>query len=174
MLFFSKCLGIIEKIENALCYTGLLGITYLTFFLVINRYFVHYEIMWLGDFTQYCFVFMALCAIAFTTREDAHTSVDILSQIFLARKPRMMRGYKVFIHLLTLITLVVFHAPMFRFTARALKHPSYGTMVPWFDTSWLIVVCYCMLLLCILHTAVDLLAQFGSLARNSETRKEAR
>ena len=173
MPFISMCLRGIEKIENALCYIGLLGITYLTCILVINRYFIHYEVMWLGDFTQYLFVFMSLCAIAFTTRDDAHTSVDILSQVFLAGKPRAMRAYKIVIHILTLITLGYFHAPMLQFAARALKHPSYGTMVPWFNTSWLIASCYIMLLLCILHTAVNLVKQFGLPAPRTVAEKEA-
>lgn len=173
MPFISRCLRGIERIENILCYIGLLGITYLTCILVINRYFIHYEVMWLGDFTQYLFVFTSLCAIAFTTRDDAHTSVDILSQVLLAGKPGAMRVYKIVIHTLTLITLGYFHAPMLQLAARAMKHPSYGTMVPWFNTSWLIAACYVMLLLCILHTAVNLVKQFGLPASPSVAKKEA-
>jgi len=168
----SKSLKVIEKIENIVCFISLLGITFLTCILVINRYFIHYEVMWLGDFTHYVFVFMALCAIAFTTRDDAHTSVDILSQIFLVGKPKVMRGYKVIINSFTLITLVIFHSSVLKFTARAMKYPSYGTMVPWFNTSWLIVTCYVMLLLCILHTAVNLAKQLLYPAQQSIESKE--
>ena len=172
MTFISLCLRGIEKIENALCYIGLLGITFLTTALVVNRYLIHYEVMWLGDFTQYVFVFMALCAIAFTTRDDAHTSVDILSQLLFAGRPRAMRAYKVFIYILTLVTFGYFHGPMLQFAVRAMKYPSYGTMVPWFNTSWLIGTCYVMLVLCILHTAVSLARQFGFPASESGAAKE--
>ncbi len=173
MPFISVCLRAIEKVETVLCFVGLLGITFLTSILVINRYLIHYEVMWLGDFTQYLFVFMALLAIAFTTRDDAHTSVDILSQVLLAGKPKAMRAYKIVIHILTLITFGYFHAPMLQLAVRAMKHPSYGTMVPWFNTSWLIVTCYIMLLLCILHTAVNLARQFGFPVPESAAKKEA-
>lgn len=168
MSCIAAILKAIEKIENFLCYTGLLGITYLTFVLVVNRYLIHWEVMWLGDFTQYLFVFMALCAIAFTTREDGHTSVDILSQVFLSGKPRALRAYKTVIHALTLVTLCLFHGPVLQFATRAMKRPSYGTMVPWFNTSWLIVTCYVMLVLCILHTAVSLVGQIPLFAGRKE------
>ena len=170
--FISKCLRGIERIENALCYIGLLGITCLTCVLVVNRYLIHFEVIWLGDFTQYLFVFMSLWAIAFTTREDAHTSVDILSQMFLMGNPKATQVYKIIIYLITLITLGYFHGPMLRFALRAIKYPSYGTMVPWFNTSWLIITCYIMLLLSILHTMVNLVKQFLSPMWQSVTQKE--
>jgi C4-dicarboxylate transporter DctQ subunit len=165
MFVFSKCLKAIEIFENIICSAGLLAITFLTSALVLNRYWLHYEVMWLGDFTHYLFVFTALCAIAFTTREDGHTSVDILSQVLLAGRPKAQGIYKIGIHLLTLVTLCVFHNPMLHFAKRAIKHPSYGTMVPWFNTSWLIITCYVMLLLCILHTVVSLTKRMFILKR---------
>lgn len=156
MHFLARCLKLIEILEDIACSAGLFVITFLTSALVVNRYFLHYEVMWLGDFTHYLFVFTALSSIAFTTREDGHTSVDILCQLFFAEKPRAMGRYKIVIHSLTLLTLVLFHGPMFSFARRAVKFPSYGVMVPWFNTSWLILTCYGMLLLCILHTLVNI------------------
>lgn len=162
MSFLRRFMKGLTFVENVVCMAGLLAITFLTVALVINRYWLRYEIMWLGDFTQYVFVFAMLCTLVFTTRDDAHTSVDMLPQALFSSRPKAMAFYKTVIHGLTLGTLFYFHGPMYMAAQRALKYPSYGILVPWFNTSWLIVACYVCILLCIFHTLANMVQCFRS------------
>ena len=63
-----RIFAILAIIENFVCYTGILGVTFLVFFNVLNRYLFRFEIMWVGDFSLYIFMIFVFACIVFTTR----------------------------------------------------------------------------------------------------------
>ena len=54
---FKRVLHVIETVEGAVCVIGLFVTTLLIFAQVLNRYLLHFEIMWLSDLALYIFVF---------------------------------------------------------------------------------------------------------------------
>ena len=148
---YLSLIHIITILENTLCATGLIVATVLTFIQVLNRYWLHYEIMWLSDLILYIFVFTVFFIIAMTTREEAHTAVDILEE-HLFSGPVARPIYKICIHFCSLAILCIIVPIFYVYFLKALKFPEYGTLVRWFNTSWLIEGMFVMFLLSIFHT----------------------
>jgi TRAP-type C4-dicarboxylate transport system permease small subunit len=97
--FFQCFLRAIEIAENLLCSFGLLIVTAMTFFQVLNRYWLHLEIMWLGDLSLYLFIPFVFLTIALTTREKGHTAVDVFGEKLFKAKPREFALYKITLQL---------------------------------------------------------------------------
>jgi len=164
--------ALIEKInrfillfENIVCSLGLILTTFLVFIQVINRYWLHLEVMWLSDLALYIFVFSILLTISLTTREGGHTAVDVFAEVAFGKKKKLHSAYRLILNIISLIILVVFLSPVLRFTLRALKYPEYGTLVRWFNTSWLAETMFVMVILCIFHLCFIILSNFFKLAK---------
>ena len=143
----------IALLESALCHSGLVLCSLMAFAQVINRYILHLEIMWLGDLTLYLFVPTMILSISLTTRAGAHTSVDVFMDLAFEGRPRARQVYRVVVDALTL-GIIVYMLPMgFKLFRHALKYPEYGTLVRWFDTSWIRQTIFLMLVLCAIHAA---------------------
>ncbi len=162
----------IRLFENTVCSVGLILTTFLVFFQVINRYWLHLEIMWLNDLALYLFVFSMFLTVSLTTREEGHTAVDVFAEMFFGRNPRIHLIYKIALNLLSLVILFVFASPVWRFTLRALKYPEYGTLVRWFNTSWLAESMFVMLILCIFHLIFILFSKFKGMKKIVSTNEE--
>lgn len=162
----------IRFFENAVCATGLILTTFLVFFQVINRYWLHLEIMWLNDLALYLFVFSMFLTISLTTREEGHTAVDVFAEMIFGRNRRVNFFYRIFLNLISLVILFVFASPVLRFTKRALKYPEYGTLVRWFNTSWLAETMFVMLVLCIFHLFYILFSRFKDRNKSGFTSEE--
>jgi len=141
----------IRFFENFVCAVGLVGITVLVFFQVLNRYMLHFEIMWLGDLALYMFIFTTFIAIGLTTRENGHTSVEVFAEMAFKNKPKGQKAYAIFLMLLSLATVVVFGQPTLHFAERAMQYEQLGTLVRWFNTSWLMESMLLMILLAAYH-----------------------
>lgn len=143
---------LIAFLENIIASFALIFATFSTIWQIVNRYWLHYEIMWVGDFTLYVFVLGVITIIAMTTRENAHTSVDIIaSHIF---KYRIAGGiFKVFINLCSIAAIILPLPNFYKYFLNAMKFPEWGTLCPWFNTSWLVEAIFIMLVLCIFHIA---------------------
>ncbi len=137
--------------ENIVGTIGLLGITVLVFVQVLNRYMLHFEIMWLSDFALYMFIFLAFVAIGLTTRENGHTSVEVFVDMVFRNKPKGQKVYGILLLGFSLITVLVFGSPTLHFAKKALQYPQYGTLVRWFNTSWLMESMLLMILLPAYH-----------------------
>ncbi len=148
-LYFSF-IRLLAILENALCAFGIIFATIFTVIQIINRYWLHYEVMWISDLTLYIFILAAIISIAITTREDAHTAVDVfMGQIF--RGKRGSKFGKITVNLLSL-GIIWFTMPIFyTFFLRSLKFDEWATLVPWFNTSWLVQAIFVMFVLCIFH-----------------------
>ncbi|WP_461209878.1 TRAP transporter small permease [Desulfocurvus sp. DL9XJH121] len=138
--------------ESILCYTGLLVCSFMVLVQVVNRYMLHFEIMWIGDLTLFIFVPMMILSISYTTREGGHTSVDVFMDMIFDKRPLGRKVYQLLLQVLSL-SIMFYMLPMaFKLFKRAIKYPEYATLVPWFNTSWIRETVLVMVVLCIVHT----------------------
>lgn len=145
-------IGLIEIIEISLCYAGLLLCSFMVFAQVINRYILHYEIMWIGDLSLYFFVPMMILSISFTTRTGGHTTVDVFVDMTLNKRPVARKVYGIGIDILS-VAIMLYILPMaVRLFRHALEYPEYGTLVRWFNTSWIREMVLVMIVLSIIHS----------------------
>ena len=141
----------IVKIESILCSVGLLVSTTLVFAQVINRYWLHFEVMWLGDLALYIFVGSYILAIAFAAAKRGHISVEVIQTRVFGDKPRGLQWYQLFIDIASLLVILVFAKPVHKFFLRSVKYPEYGTLVRWFNTSWLAYILFGVIVLSAVH-----------------------
>jgi C4-dicarboxylate transporter DctQ subunit len=132
-----RILGTVQLAEVVICSIGLVATTLLIFAQVLNRYWLHFEIMIFGDLALYLFIFFMLVAATMTTWGEGHVSVDFFRDKVLGARPRGMAVYRVAIVVLAIIILCVFLPTAYQFMLQAIRHPQYGTLVRWFNTSWL-------------------------------------
>lgn len=147
---------IIRFVENSLCSIGLMITTILVFAQVVNRYWLHLEIMWIGDLALYIFVFTVFITIALTTRERGHTAVEMLQEKLFRNRPFAGKIYYFIRTMASLAVLCIFFPAVHRFFIRAMKYPEYGTLVRWFNTSWLVYSLFAMVILIIFHLMYQL------------------
>ena len=149
---YLRLIRLIALMETALCYVGLVLCSFMVFVQVLNRYLLHYEIMWIGDLTLYIFVPMMILSISLTAREGGHTSVDVFMDMFFESKPTGRKIYGIFVDFLSLSVMVYVLPMAVKLFKHARKFPEYGTLVRWFNTSWIRETILIMLVLCLIHT----------------------
>ncbi len=150
-IFIKKMLKIIDIVENIICATGLWLTSILIFCSIINRYFLHFPIMWFDDLALYCFIFFMLITSSLTTRERGHTSIDIFRQKIFEGKPRADNIYSIFLNIVSIVIVAIFLPVTWKFMLRAIKYPEYGTLVRWFNTSWLMSTLFITMILILIH-----------------------
>lgn len=161
--FLKVILKIVAGAEDIICAIGVWATTILIFLAVINRYFLHFPIMWLNDFALYCFIFFMLITAALTSRERGHTAVDIFRQKIFAKNSKANHIYGIFLDILS-IFIVLFFLPVARkFMINAMKYPEYATLVRWFNTSWLRMTLFFSFLLIFLHLVLILIEDIAKL-----------
>jgi TRAP-type C4-dicarboxylate transport system permease small subunit len=172
----SRILGAIKSAETVICVIGLILTTLLIFAQVINRYILHFEIMILNDLALYTFVFFMLVAAAYTTWNEGHVAVDMFREWLVRGRPVAAELYGMFLVLLSIGTLCVLLPIAYAFMRRAIEYPEYGTLVRWFNTSWLQMLVFLSLLLVLLHLLVIARRDVGRLIEVIRTgsRKEGR
>ena len=134
---FNRAMTAVQRGETVACAVGLSATTLLIFAQVVNRYWLHFEIMILGDLALYCFIFFMFIAAAVATWNENHVSVDILRAKVLRDKPMSLAVHRVVMAILSIGILCLFLPPVHKFLLRAIQYPEYGTLVRWFNTSWL-------------------------------------
>ena len=149
--FLKGLLRLIAVIENTVCSIGVWLTTILIFCAVINRYFLHFPIMWLNDFALYTFIFFMLIAASLTTRERGHTAVDVFRQKVFTQKTRANQLYGIFLDIISIVIVLIFLPIARKFMINAMKYPEYGTLVRWFNTSWLRVTLFFAFVLILIH-----------------------
>jgi len=148
-----RLLHFLQTAEAIVCACGLSLTTLLIFAQVINRKWVHLEVMWLGDMGLYCFIFFMFVAAALATWRETHISVDAFrDKLFHTPKARAI--HKVLLMALSMVILSVFMPVAYHFTLRALRYPEYGTIVRWFNHSWLMETMFFSLILVFIHLIV--------------------
>ena len=170
-IFYLAFINWLTFLENFIAAAGLIFATFATIWQIANRYWIHYEgAMWLGDFTLYAFTFSLLIIIAMTTREDAHTSVDILvSHLFNGEVSS--RVCKILTNILS-IGAIILPLPLFyKFFLRSMRYPEWGTLCPWFNTSWLAEAMFIMFILClfhVVHNTIMIIIQLFNIHKNKK------
>jgi TRAP-type C4-dicarboxylate transport system permease small subunit len=155
---------------------GLLLTTLLIFAQVLNRYVLHFEIMFLNDLALYTFIFFMLIAAAYTTWKEGHVAVDVFRERLVRGRPIAAGVYRVFLVLLSIFILCLMFPVAYQFMRKAIQYPEYGTLVRWFNTSWLQILMFWSLLLVLLHLLIIARRDIGDLVQTIQTgsRKEER
>jgi len=146
--------SLLHRAELVWCVIGLAGCTVLVCVQVINRWLVRYPLMGIGDLALYIFVAFMLIAAAYTTWNEGHIAVDFFRDKFLLHRPRALAVHKACMVLIAIAVAVSILPATYRFMAAAIRYPQYGTLVRWFNTSWLQILMFWMLALVLLHLAV--------------------
>ncbi|GAG64022.1 unnamed protein product [marine sediment metagenome] len=149
--FVKKMLNIIAIIEDIACRIGMWLCVILVFFGVINRYFLHFPIMWIDDLSVYIFIFYLFISIALTSREDSHLRINVFRNKIFKKNSKADFIYGFFLRIISIIIVIFFIPPTYNFMLRAIKYPEYGTLVPWFNTSWLMYALFFMVILLLIH-----------------------
>ena len=165
---FKRVLNVIQTLEGAVCVIGLFVTTLLVFAQVLNRYLLHFEIMWLSDLALYIFVFFMLIAAAYSTWNEGHVAVDFLRDRIVRGRPRVAAAYKLGLNLLALAALWSILPVAYKFMKRAAKYPEYGTLVRWFNTSWLQITLFVALFLVMIHLLVIIGRDIGDLYKKMQ------
>lgn len=150
---------------GVISFIGLMTFTLLIVAQVINRYLLHFEIIWIGDLAMYCFVATIFSAIAFTTHQGAHLAVEFAADKFLGERPKARATYRVAVVVTSIAVLSTFLPGTYRFMLRALKYPEYGTLVRWFNESWLQVLPFVVSVLMLVSLLGISLREFSNLKR---------
>ncbi len=87
-------------------------------------------------------------------------------------KPRGHKAYGIFLIGISLVTVLVFGQPTLHFAGRALQYEQLGTLVRWFNTSWLMESMLLMILLAAYHLVFRMVTE--SIALRSEKGPEGR
>jgi TRAP-type C4-dicarboxylate transport system permease small subunit len=163
-LYF-RLIHYISVLENIFCFSALLICSALVVAQVINRYLLHYEIMWLGDLALYLFVPFLIYSIVLTTREQHHTSVDIFLDIAFENRPTALKIYKIVLNIAVLLILIYLIPMAYELFLNAVKYPKYGTLVTWFNSSWTRELVLIAFILCMFHTLHHIAMQVGDVIK---------
>jgi TRAP-type C4-dicarboxylate transport system permease small subunit len=130
--------------------------------------------MILNDLALYTFVFFMLLAAAYTTWNEGHVAVDIFREWVVKGRPVAAEVYRTFLTLLSIGILCVLLPIAYSFMRRAMEYPEWGTLVRWFNTSWLQILVFWSLLLVLLHMLIIARRDIGRLVRafRAGSRKE--
>jgi C4-dicarboxylate transporter DctQ subunit len=172
--FFSAILKGIQAWEMILALIGLSAATLLVLAQVINRYWLRFEIMWLSDLALYAFIFFMFAAFAAATWKEGHVSVDMVKNRLFHNRPVGAAVYRVFLILLSMVILGSLFFPLTPFMERAIQYPEYGTLVRWFNTSWLMVWLFIAFVLVMIHLFVLLRRDLRELAKTKSQEPEKR
>lgn len=161
-----RILSGVQTAESAICTVGLIATTFLIFAQVVNRYWLHFEIMWFNDLALYFFIFFMFVAATIATWRESHVAVDFFRERITKNKPTGAAVYRVFLVVLSIVVLCVFLPIGYQFMLRAMKYPEYGTLVRWFNTSWLQITVFVALALVLLHLLIILRRDIRELIMN--------
>lgn len=156
----------VQTTQVIICTIGLILTTLLIFAQVINRYWLHLEIMWFGDLALYFFIFFMFVAAAITTWREGHVAVDVFRDRVTKGKPTAAAIYRAFLVVLSIAILGVLLPITYQFMLRAMKYPEYGTLVRWFNISWLQITLFFALAFVLLHLLVIARRDIAELIRN--------
>ena len=169
-----KLLKAIELIELNFCLITMSVTTLLICATVFNRYIFHYEIMWLNHAALYVFVSFMFVAFAVCAYREGHISIDMFWKKAFRNTAKGTAFYRLFLVALSIAILVIFLPTAYRFMLRAMQYPEYGTLIRWFNTSWLQIFLFICLILCLLHLLVILARDLKEFVKVLQTKSPRR
>ncbi len=162
---FGAILKGIQAGEMILALVSLAAATLLIIAQVLNRYWLRFEIMWLSDLALYAFIFFMFIAFAAATWKEGHVSVDLVKNQVFKNRPVWGAAYRVFLVVLSMVILGSLFFPLTPFMKRAIQYSEYGTLVRWFNTSWLMIWLFISFVLVMIHLFVLLRRDLRELAK---------
>lgn len=171
--FFKKLFSFVAILENILCTLGLLGTTFMISFQVLNRFWLRLNIRWINDFSLFVFIFFVFFAIVVTTRDDGHTSVDMLIDKVFVNMPKGRAIYVLCTRIVCMITIGLFLIPAWDFAVDAYRFPQPGNLVRWFNESWLMESLFATMCLSFLHLAYNVIVGFGKISEAGRVAESA-
>jgi len=135
--WFSK---VMQSALSVFCTIGLSITVLLVTAQVFNRYWLHYEIMWFSDLALYCYLMFMFVAAILATQREGHVAVDLLRDSVLKGNEKAFAIYRVCIVIVSIVIGSTFVPVAYQLIMNALRYPEYGTLVPWFNTSWIRIV----------------------------------
>ena len=169
-----KLLKAIELVELNFCLVTMAATTLLICATVFNRYIFHYEIMWLNDAALYIFVSFMFVAFSVCAYREGHISIDMFWKRVFRDFPKGSAFYRLFLVALSIVILLIFLPTAYRFMLRAMQYPEYGTLIRWFNTSWLQSFLFICLLLCLVHLLVILIRDLKEFGKALQTKSPRR
>ncbi|MDR1731706.1 MAG: TRAP transporter small permease subunit [Synergistaceae bacterium] len=163
-LKFVRCLFVFE---TAMAAFGLLFATFTIMAQILNRYWLHFPVIWLADVSLFVYVFCAFFAIPLATGQDSHINVDVFTS-FAVKGEKAKKVVKILINLLCLTFLCLLFPVFYAYFLRAIKYPEWATLVTWLNTSWMIEALFVAFVLNIFHMFHNTVAQILSLCGISE------
>ncbi len=161
---FKNIFAFIAILENILCTLGLLGTTFMITFQVLNRFWLRLNIRWINDFALFVFIFFVFFAIVVTTRDDGHTSVDMLVDRVFENRPKGRAIYVLCTRIVCIVTIGLFLIPAWHFAVDAYNFPQPGNLVRWFNESWLMESLFATMCLSFLHLVYNVIIGFGKIS----------
>ena len=143
----------LRRLEFFLGAAGLSLSVILTFCQVLNRYWLHYEIMWIGDMALFIFIFTIYVAISYGAALKTHICVDILPDAITQGNERKKALYDIFKSAATVVMVLSMAPATWKVVKRSFQYPEYATLVRWFNMSWLVYAMGAMVVLVALHYA---------------------
>jgi len=98
--------------------------------------------------------------------------VEAFTQKLFKKVPKSEKPYRIFLIVLSILTAGIFTIPVFKFAARSVKYPEYGTLVRWFNTSWIMQAMLVMMLLVLAHLIQVMLAEMQITSSQENPGKE--
>jgi len=142
--------ALVTFLEDAIASVTLMIATILTVAQIINRYWLRIEVMWIADLSLYIFIIGAIFSVAITTRMESHVGVDLFLEM-LGKREKTLKFTKIVINLVSLGILLLVLPLFYAFFLRSLRFAEWGTLVRWFNTSWLVQCVFVMFILNIFH-----------------------
>ena len=155
----------IQLVEVILCFALLWACTWMVFFQVLNRYWFHLRLLWLGDLMLLFLVAFNFLSPTVTTWKKDHISVDALSNRITKNKPVVKLIYDTSLVLVAVVIVCVFLPVVYSFMSVGLTYPEMSQLVPWFNISWLKVVLFTAFGLILLHLLVILVKDASDLIK---------
>ena len=153
-LALEKALRGTETVELVLATSGLVLCSSLIFVQVVNRYLLHFRIMWLGDLALYTFIGFMFISAAVCTWKEGHIAIDFFHDKAFNGKPRGIAIHRASIVFITIVVVVIFLPQAYQYMMRAFKYPIIGTLVTWFNISWLQELLFVAFALVLIHLVV--------------------
>jgi TRAP-type C4-dicarboxylate transport system permease small subunit len=135
---------------------------------VINRYFLHFEVMWFMDLALYCATFFMLVSCTVSTARKANVAVDFVRERVTRHRPFAGAVYALGIRAVSIAAVCFFLPAGYRWVVRALRYPEFGSLVPWFNTSWLQISLFVVMLVVLMHLVVHTLSEARHLQRTAD------
>ena len=150
-----RILKTIQLVESVCCFVGLSVSTLLVTAQVFNRYWLHFEIMWFSDLALYSYLMFMFIAATLATWQESHVAVDFFRDSLLKGNERACAIYRVCTIIASIVIASTFLPVTFQIMEKALQYPEYGTLVPWFNTSWIRIILTVSYSLVVLHLLVS-------------------